>query len=222
MKKKLYLTIDTETYGTIEMPYAYDVGGIVHDKYGKEYERFSFAIFETYVLRNSEVQKAFYASKLPQYDQEILAGTRQVVSIKTVREYLLKLCQDYEIEAILAYNANFDFRSLRNTWNQDYWKLGKFWEGFPKIYCTMQMCYDTIFKHKMYDDFCYRYGFVSAKTGKPRHSAEVAYRYSTLDTTFVEEHIGIYDCEIEKELFANCMRQHKKMRRTNYNKVMTG
>lgn len=218
-KKNLYLTIDTETYGDIKYPLAYDIGGIVHDAEGNEIERFSFCIFDTYVLHNDEVQQCYYKNKLPQYDKELLSGERTLMTLHSIRQHMLDLCNKYDVKDILAYNANFDYRAMRNTWRlTPAGATHSFWEGFPPIRCTMEMCYDTIFKQKKYDKFCYNNGKISAKTGRPYHKAETAYQYHIKDPTFVEEHIGIYDCEIEMAIFAYVKRQHKKLRYTDKNK----
>lgn len=218
-KRKMYMTIDTETYGDVNYPYAFDIGGIVHDAYNNEIERFSFCIFDTYVLHNDEVQQCFYKNKLPIYDRELLAGTRILATLYTIRQHMLDLVNKYDISAILAYNASFDYRSMRNAWRlTPLHKTQGFWDDFPPIYCTMEMCYDTIFKHKKYTKFCEANNLVSPKTGRPRHKAETAKQYMDNDPTFVEEHIGIHDCEIEVEIFHYVKRQRKKLRMTDRNK----
>ena len=75
------------------------------------------------------------------------------------------------------------------------------------------MARDTIVKQKLYIKFCEEHGFCQ-KNGKPRATAEILYRYITNDIEFEEEHTGLADVLIEKEIFAKCMRQHKKMRKT--------
>ena len=54
------------------------------------------------------------------------------------------------------------------------------------------------------------------KIPRPQMKAEVIYRYITGNNTFIESHTGLEDCMIEKEIFAKCCRQHKKMRHTFY------
>ena len=49
------------------------------------------------------------------------------------------------------------------------------------------------------------------KIPRPRVTAEVLYRYITKDVDFIESHTGIEDVMIEKEIFAYCIKQKKKM-----------
>jgi hypothetical protein len=54
--------------------------------------------------------------------------------------------------------------------------------------------------------------------GRVRATAEILYRYITLNTDFIEDHTGLEDVLIEKEIFAKCMAQHKKMRKDVWSK----
>jgi len=44
-------------------------------------------------------------------------------------------------------------------------------------------------------------------------TAEIIYRYITGNNTFEERHTGLSDVMIEKDIFAKCLAQHKKMRK---------
>jgi hypothetical protein len=48
-------------------------------------------------------------------------------------------------------------------------------------------------------------------TPQVRKTAEVIWRYLTDHVTFEEEHTGLADVTIEAQIFAECVRQHKKM-----------
>jgi len=52
--------------------------------------------------------------------------------------------------------------------------------------------------------------------GRPRATAEILYKYISGDIDFAEDHTGLEDVLIEKEIFAKCVRQHKKMRKTAF------
>jgi hypothetical protein len=74
------------------------------------------------------------------------------------------------------------------------------------------MAQDTICQQKTYKRFCEKNGFLQ-KNGKVRATAEILYRYISGNMEFVEDHTGLEDVLIEKEIFAKCMAQHKKMRK---------
>jgi hypothetical protein len=61
-----------------------------------------------------------------------------------------------------------------------------------------------VFIGEDYDTFCYENNFVT-KRGCKRYTAEILYRFLTNDLEFEEEHTGLEDVLIEKEIFAYCM-----------------
>ena len=67
-----------------------------------------------------------------------------------------------------------------------------------------------------YKAYCERNGFIT-KSGKPKLTAEVLYRFISGNDDFVEHHKGIDDVMIEKEIFVYCKRQHKKMKKSPWN-----
>jgi thiol-disulfide isomerase/thioredoxin len=62
------------------------------------------------------------------------------------------------------------------------------------------------------DAFCEENGYIT-KNNQCRYTAEIIYRYITKDNDFVESHTGLEDVEIEAQIFAYCVRQHKKMKK---------
>jgi hypothetical protein len=44
-------------------------------------------------------------------------------------------------------------------------------------------------------------------------TAEVLYKFITKDIDFVEEHKGLEDVDIERQILAYCKRQHKAMKK---------
>ena len=74
------------------------------------------------------------------------------------------------------------------------------------------MAQDTICKQVGYKEWCYENGYLT-KNGRVRATAEILYRYISGEENFNEEHTGLADVLIEKEIFTHCMRQHKSMRK---------
>lgn len=213
MKKHYYLTIDTETANSLDFPFMYDLGGAVHDRYGNVLETFSFVIYDIFCADRELFNTAYYAEKRPIYEQQIKEGKRKIVSVFTARKYVKELCEKYEIKAIIAHNAAFDYRAVNYTLR--YVSKSKYRYFLPygvEIWDTLKMAQDTICKQKAYINFCKENGYIK-KNGTPRATAEILYRYITNDNNFVENHTGLEDVLIEKEIFAKCMRQKKKMRR---------
>ena len=130
-----------------------------------------------------------------------------------IRKHIHDLCEKYNIKAIIAHNMRFDYRSTTTT--QRYISYSKYRFFFPydvELWDTLKMAQDTICKQKTYIRFCEENGYTK-KNGSPRATAEILYRYISGNNDFIESHTGLEDVLIEKEIFAKCMAQHKKMRK---------
>ena len=159
------------------------------------------------------MQECFYLVKIPQYNAQIYKGERKVVSLYEAKKHIDKLCKKYHIKAIIAHNARFDYRATTTT--QRYITKSKYRYFLPygvEIWDTLKMAQDTICKQKSYIAWCVEHNYTK-KNGAPRATAEILYKYITGNNDFVESHTGLEDVLIEKEIFAHCMRQHKKMRK---------
>lgn len=212
-RKNYYLTIDTETTNGFDDPIVYDIGGVVHDKKGNVMESFSFIIYETFYGMKDLMQSAYYADKIPMYQEQIDKGERKVVKFSTAKFYIKELCEKYNIKAIVAYNMRFDYRAT--TRSQRYITKSKYRFFLPygiELWDSMKMAKDTICKQWTYKEWCYQNGYLT-KNGRVRATAEIVYKYISGNHNFTESHTGLEDCMIEKEIFAKCFAQHKPMRK---------
>ena len=110
-----YVVLDTETANSIDCPLVYDVGFAVIDSKGRVYEKFSFTIADIYCEEKELMKSAYYADKLPQYEEEMKKGERKMVSLATAKKILAETCREYNVKAIMAHNARFDYRSTATT-----------------------------------------------------------------------------------------------------------
>ena len=212
-RKSYYLTIDTETANTFDDPMIYDLGGAIHDRKGNVEETFSLIIYDVFCADRELFNTAYYAEKRPLYEQGIFAGLHKIVTIQTARRIIAQLCDKYKVKAIIAHNAQFDYRATNRTLR--YVTKSKYRYFLPygvPVWDTLKMARDTICKQKTYKRWALANGFCT-QSGQPRATAEILYRYITQDEFFTESHTGLEDVLIEKEIFAKCMAQHKKMRR---------
>lgn len=212
-RRNYYIVFDTETANGLDDPIVYDIGGAVVDKKGNVYETFSFVIFEVFCEMKDLMQSAYYANKIPMYEKQIANGERKIVRYSTAKKYINELAKKYNIKAMIAHNARFDYRSTTKT--QRYLTKSKYRWFIPygvELWDTMKMANDTICKQIHYKEFCYSNGYLT-KNGRVRKTAEILYRYISGEHDFIEEHTGLADVMIEKEIFAHCIRQHKPMRK---------
>ena len=220
-RRTYFIVLDTEGQGDVtRKPIAdnaliYDVGFAVIDKTGKVYETRNFVLYDTYVLENQLMQSAYYANKFPQYEEDLKNGIRKMVTVFTAKKELENLCKEYNVKAIIAHHATYDYNGLNDTLR--YITKSQLRYFFPygvEIWDSQKMAHDTICKQKLYIKFCQENGYMTKhKVPRPQEKAEVLYRYISGDNNFVEAHTGLADVMIEKEIFAKCVRQHKKMRK---------
>lgn len=217
-RKNYYLVVDTETANGLDCPLVYDLGGAIVDKKGNVYETFSFVIYDVFKEMADLMQTAYYANKIPMYQEQLKQGERKFVRYNTARNYVRELCEKYDVTAIVAHNMRFDYLATANT--ERYLTKSKYRYFFPygvPLFDTLKMARDTICKQKLYVKFCEQNGYVT-KNGKPKATAEILYRYITGKNDFIEEHTGLADVLIEKEILAKCFRQHKPMNKYAFNR----
>ena len=216
-RKSYYLTIDTETANGLDDPMMYDLGGCIHDRQGNVYETFSFIIYDVFCADRQLFDTAYSAEKRPMYEAQIAEGKRKIVSIYTAKRHVADLCKKYNVKAIIAHNARFDYRSTNYTLRYVTKSKSRYFlpYGIP-MWDTLKMAQDTICKQKTYIKFCQDNGYMVR--GRVRATAEILYRYIKNDNDFIEDHTGLEDVLIEKEIFAKCIAQHKKMRKEAFAK----
>lgn len=228
MDKRIHyiLVVDTETCnGTVvddkldlSDSLVYDLGFAVVDKRGHVYETASFVIKEIFFGMSDVMQSAYYASKIPQYREDITNGKRKAVTFYEARKALLDTMKKYNTTTIAAHNAGFDVRALNTT--QRYLTKSKYRFFFPfstVVWDTLKMTRQTIGKQKSYRLFCEINNYLTKhKIPQVRLTAEILHRYLSGDDNFVESHTGLEDVLIEKDILAHCIRQHKKMIKTLY------
>jgi DNA polymerase III epsilon subunit-like protein len=157
------------------------------------------------------MQSAYYANKIPMYEDDLRAGTRKMVQYLTAKKHIAELCKKYNVKAIIAHNARFDYRATNTT--QRYLTCSKYRYFLPyglPIYDTLKMVKSTVAMQKSYLRWCEENGFM-VSANRPRMTAEILYKYMTGNIEYAECHTGLEDVLIEKEIFVWCMRQHKKM-----------
>ena len=221
MEKDKYLVFDTEVCncpkidGQLDVAngQVYDLGIQIVDKEGYVYDEYSIVNGDVFWGMPEAMKEAYFADKRPQYVADILAGKRKVLNTWQIYKLVRNLCEEYNIKACVAHNARFDVKALNATMRyQTKSRCRWFFPYEMPMWDTMKMANDTICKQKRYKDFCEANGYMTNHaTPQVRKTAEIIWRYLTDDVTFEEEHTGLADVEIEAQIFAECIRQHKAM-----------
>lgn len=212
-RKHYFLVLDTETANSLEDPLVYDMGWAIVDKYGNVYKTESFVNREIFFEEAELMQNSYYAHKLPLYYKRIANGETKVANWNTIRKTLWQDIAEYNIKEVVAHNARFDYRSTSLT--QRWLTKSKYRYFLPygiEVWDTLKMARDVIGKMPTYKKWCEVNNYL-CKNGSPRFTAEILYRFISGQEEFDEEHTGLSDVLIEKEILAYCYRQHKKMRK---------
>lgn len=207
------IMLDTETANGLDDPLFYDCGWEVVDSHGRKYAERSFVNKDIFLGERELMKSAYYAEKLPTYWKDIWSGSRVIATTYEIKKALAEDVKKFGCVFICAHNARFDYKSLNNT--QRWVTKSKYRWFVPyglEWWDTMKMAQDVVCKMPTYRKFCEENGYI-CKNGQLRKTAEVLYRFIQKDTDFAENHTGLEDVDIERQILAYCVRQHKAMRK---------
>ena len=208
-----YIVFDCETTNTMDDPIVYDLGwSVINDRFEVLAER-SFVNADVFIEEKELMKEAYFADKIPQYVAEIADGTRELRRFETIRRAFALDCKMFGVTEIYAHNARFDYKALQTT--QRYLTKSKYRWFFPfgvEICDTLKMARQTFGQCEEYKEFCHENGFV-CKNGQLKMTAEILYRFITKDLQFEEEHTGLADVRIEREIFRHCVQMDPSIER---------
>lgn len=207
------IMIDTETANTMDDPICYDISWQIIDSKGRCYGSRAYIVKEVFLNMTDLMNTSYYHEKIPQYWDDMANGGKILAKLYFIRQQLHQDIKDYNCKFICAHNARFDNRALNVT--QRYLTYSKYRYFIPKEiewWDTMKMAQDVICKMPTYKAFCLENGYI-CKNGQLRKTAEILYRFISRNNSFEEQHKGLEDVAIEREILAYCVRQHKKMRK---------
>lgn len=208
---EIIIMLDTETCNTLEDNLIYDIGFMAVTREGEVLERKSFVNADIYLYEKELMKSAYYADKLPQYEQELKEGKRKLAKFSTIQKILCQLMRKYETQIICCHNASFDSRALNRTQRYITKSAKRFTLPYGTIiWDTLKGARQTIGKEEAYKEFCETNGYMTKhKKPRARLTAEIIYRYLTNDLEFVEAHKGIEDCEIESQILVYILKNYE-------------
>lgn len=211
-RKKHFLVVDVETCNDLDFPIPYDIGYAICDRKGNIYLERSFIIPEVfYDYRESLMQSAYYANKIPQYDKDIKNGIRKVIPMWKARKIMLEDMKDFNVYTVCSYNCSFDRKALNTLIRYISKSFWRYW--FPRgvtYECIWSMACQLLLARKSYIKFALKNNMVSPSDNL-QTSAEATYKYLIGDENFLESHTGLEDVKIEVDIMAKCYAQKKKM-----------
>lgn len=205
------IVLDTETTNSIDEPLMYDIGWIVTDRNGTIYESHSYVVAEIF-LDKELMTSAYFADKIPMYWEQIKNGERELAKFNTIFKAFRKSANANKVTKFFAHNMRFDYRSTNLT--QRYLTSSKFRYFFPynaEICDTLKMARQVLKNDIDYDNFCWDNQYLTKRNVK-RYTAEIIYRFITNNNQFEEEHTGLADVLIEKEIMRYCFQKMENVK----------
>ena len=128
----------------------------------------------------------------------------------------------YNTNRVGAYNMSFDKKALNNLvrYTSKSW-LRWFFPYGTEFFCIWNFACSVLLNTKSYIDFAIENNLIS-EADNILTSAECAYKFITKDTEFREEHKGLEDVNIERQIMAYCFSKHKPMAKGLYEKSKRG
>ncbi len=207
---KKILVLDVETIGVGEKA-IFDIGFIICDKKGNKFIKRSYIIKEIFEDKK-RMERAYYFNKYPKYLEGIKNGDFIVETWENVMKDMWLLINKYNVQQVSAYNLKFDLGAIQYTNQELRGREFKMFDGLAHQ-CIYGLAVETICQQKTYQKQFHDKKIFTASGKFLSGTAESVYKYCIQDFDFIEEHMGIYDCEIEVDIMARCYRQNKKYTR---------
>ena len=194
------LILDTETT-SLDKPFCYDCSWVIMRKADGKLIDFKANVVEQVWHNLPLFESAYYKEKRQKYVQMM----RKHDAVMDKWGYVMrKLKQDiikYEIEEVYAYNSDFDDKVI--AYNCDWFKCNNPLENIA-VYDIWGYASEFITGMADYQSFCETYGRFT-DTGNYKGSAEVVHQFLLDDPDFIEEHMGLFDSEIEASILFECV-----------------
>ena len=211
------IVLDTETTG-LDKPFCYDCSWVIMDMDNGELVDCQCNVVEQVWHNLPLFESAYYKEKRQKYVEMM----RKHDALMDKWGYIMrKLKQDikkYEITAVYAYNSTFDDKVIR--YNCEWFHCNNPLDNIP-IYDIWGYASQFITNGLGYRLFCENNQRFT-DTGNYKGSAEVVYQYIKVNPDFIEEHMGLFDSEIEAEILWYCVNEYGATWSTEYdvNKIL--
>ena len=200
------IVLDTETTG-LEKCFCYDISWVVMDKSTGVIADFKTNVVEQVWHNLPLFESAYYKEKRQKY----IDMMRRHDAVMDKWGYIMrKLKQDiikYHVTEVYAYNSDFDDKVI--AYNCDWYKCNNPLETIA-VYDIWGYASEFITNTADYKAFCESNSRFT-DTGNYKGSAEVVYQFLTDNPDFVEEHMGLFDSEIETEILFACVNKGAKL-----------
>ena len=194
------LILDTETT-SLDKPFCYDCSWVVMEQESGELIDLSANVVEQVWHNLPLFESAYYKDKRPKYVTMMRNRSASLDKWGYIMGKLSRTIRQYNITDVYAYNSDFDDKVV--AFNCDWYKCNNPLESVS-IHDIWGYASAFITNANDYKAFCEQYNRFT-DTGNYKGSAEVVYQYLTASPDFIEEHMGVFDSEIESQILWACV-----------------
>ena len=195
------MVFDTETTG-LDKPFCYDIGYTIVDMENFSIVKETHFVIEQVWHNLPLFESAYYKEKRPLYVGLMRARKAAMDKWGYVMQTMARDIKQYFITDAYAYNSDFDDKVI--SYNCDWFKCLNPFDDVA-IHDIWGYASEFITNTTDYKNFCELYQRFT-DTGNYKGSAEVVYQYLTNDPNFVEQHMGLYDGQIETKILCHCIK----------------
>jgi hypothetical protein len=160
-----------------------------------------------YLVQENQNVIPYYADRLDRYAMYVDNGLYQVQPFAYIMAVMQKIIDKYDIAYATAYNSGFDFPRIRQACERA--NIACPLDSLVEFDLLFGAC-ETLGQQKTFRKFVDSNELFTA-TGNRSSGAETMYRYLTLEPTFIEEHTGLADIDIEMQILDRVLRQKKRL-----------
>lgn len=195
------LILDTETTDLTKC-FCYDISWCILEKETGKIVDFKANVVEQIWHNLPLFESAYYKDKRQKYVTMMRRHDATMNKWGYIMQELKHDIKKYDIKGIYAYNSDFDDKVI--AYNCDWFKTMNPIETLD-VYDIWGYASEFITNDLIYKAFC-EANIRFTDTGNYKGSAEVVYQYLTKNPDFVEEHMGLFDSEIEAYILYACIR----------------
>lgn len=211
------IVLDTETTD-LEKCFCYDLGYVVLDTATGEIVDFKHFVIEQIWHNLPLFESAYYKDKRPKYVQMMRKHDATMTKWGYAMQELKRDLRKYKVTDVYAYNSDFDDKVI--SYNCEWYKVSNPLDTIA-IHDIWGYASQFITNTPEYRKFCEDNARFT-DTGNFKGSAEVVYQFITNNPNFVEEHMGLFDAEIESAILFHCITKCGAAWNTDYkvNKIL--
>lgn len=207
------LILDTETT-SLDKPFCYDLSWCIMDMSNGKLVDCRANVVEQVWHNLPLFESAYYKEKRPKYISMMRKHDAEMDKWGYIMRKLSQDIKKYDIHEVYAYNSDFDDKVI--AFNCDWFKTNNPLETLA-VYDIWGYASEYVTNQADYKLFCETYERFT-ESGNYKGSAEVVYQYLTENPDFIEEHMGLFDSEIEAKILYECINKGAKWA-TNYKVV---